>query len=156
MGRGVFIGDEVYIDNEYPENIEIHDGAAISMRAIIVAHNKGSGRVVIEREAFVGPQVVVLCSSGKTLRIGEGAVISAGCVVTRNIAPRTVIAPAPTHVAGHASISIASARTIEEFWSGLRPVRSANVNPARVEARGPESVPDANQTGPETSGKAAS
>ncbi|MFO1305238.1 MAG: hypothetical protein U1F54_16025 [Burkholderiales bacterium] len=121
VGKGVFIGDDVYIDGEYPEMVEIHDGAAISMRSTIIAHNKGPGRVVIEREAFVGPHVVVLTHDGKEIRIGEGAIIGAGCVVSRNVPPRTVIVSAPTQVAGHAAVSLAAAGTIEEFWAGLRP-----------------------------------
>jgi acetyltransferase-like isoleucine patch superfamily enzyme len=124
VGQNVFIGDEVYIDNEYPEMIEIHDHAAVSMRAILIAHSMGPGKIVIEREAFIGPQVVLLCSSGKTLRIGEGAVISAGCVITRDVPARAVIAPAPTHVAGHASVSMPAAKTVEEFWSGLKPAKT--------------------------------
>jgi acetyltransferase-like isoleucine patch superfamily enzyme len=122
VGRDVFIGDDVYIDGEYPELIEIQDGAAISMRATIIAHNKGPGRVIIESEAFVGPQVVIMASGGKILKIGAGAVIGAGCVVSRNVPPRTVLVTAPTQVAGYASVSLATADTIEEFWAGLKPV----------------------------------
>lgn len=121
IGPGVFIGDDVYIDAEYPELVEIQAGAAISMRSTIVAHNKGPGSVVIEREAFIGPHVVVLSSDGKGLRIGEGAVVGAGCVVSRNVPARTIIVAAPTQVAGHATVSLATCDTIEQFWSGLRP-----------------------------------
>ena len=128
IGRGVFIGDDVFIDGEYPEMIEIHDGAGISMRAMIIAHSKGPGRVVIEKEAFIGPQAIILCNGGKVLRIGEGAVISAGCVVSRSVPPRTVVVPAPTRVAGEATISLASAKTLEEFWSGLRPLSKTTRN----------------------------
>ena len=28
----VFIGDDVYLENEYPEAVEIHDGAGIALR----------------------------------------------------------------------------------------------------------------------------
>jgi hypothetical protein len=31
----VFIGDGVYIENEYPENVEIHDGVGIALRTTI-------------------------------------------------------------------------------------------------------------------------
>lgn len=142
IGPGVFIGDDVYIDGEYPERVEIQDGAAISMRATIVAHNKGPGNVIIEKEAFIGPQAIVLCMGGKVLRIGEGAVIGAGCVVSRNVAPRTVIVAAPTQVAGLASISLATAETIEEFWSGLRPVpRKAAKNEGGSVGPAPEDSP---------------
>jgi len=141
IGRDVFIGDDVYIDGEYPEMIEIHDGAAISMRSTILAHNKGPGRVIIEREAFIGPHVVVMTHGGKELRIGEGAVVGAGCVVSRSVAPRTVIMAASTQVAGYASISLATSETIEEFWSGLRP-------PARKTRR--DASADANPESPDS------
>ncbi len=123
IGRGVFIGDDVFIDGEYPEMVEIHDGAAISMRATIIAHNKGPGKVIIEREAFIGPQAVVLCNGGKILRIGEGAVVGAGCVISRNVAPHVVMVSAPAQIVGYATISLATAESNEEFWSGLKPVR---------------------------------
>ena len=130
IGRGVFIGDDVYIDGEYPEMIEIQDGAAVSMRAVIVAHNKGPGKVIIEREAFVGPQAVVMASGGKTLRVGHGAVVGAGCVISRNIAPRAVVIAAPTQVVGEATISLPAAETVEQFWSGLKPISVTNRNAA--------------------------
>jgi hypothetical protein len=128
IGRGVFIGDDVFIDGEYPEMIEIHDRAAISMRAMIIAHTKGPGRVVIEKEAFIGPQAIILCNGGKVLRIGEGAVISAGCVVARSVPPRMVLFPASTKVVGEATISLAASKTLEEFWSGLRPLSKTTRN----------------------------
>lgn len=136
IGRGVFIGDDAYLDGEFPEMIEIQDGAAVSIRAMIIAHNKGPGKVIIEKEAFVGPQAVVIANGGKTLRIGEGAVIGAGCVISRNVAPRTVVVPAATHVVGEASISLAAAETIEEFWSGLRPLKTSRrtANPTTLSA----------------------
>lgn len=121
IGRNVFIGDDVYIDNEYPESIEIQDGVQISIRAVIIAHTRGPGKVIIEKEAFVGPNVIVVCSAGRVLRIGEGAVLSAGCVVTRNVAPHTVLTAASPQVAGHATIPLTRAKTMEEFSSGLTP-----------------------------------
>jgi acetyltransferase-like isoleucine patch superfamily enzyme len=121
IGREVFIGDDVYIDNEYPESIEIQDGVQISIRAMIIAHTRGPGKVIIEKDAFVGPNVVIVCSAGRVLRIGEGAVLSAGCVITRNVAPRTVLTAAPPQVAGRATIPLTRAKTMEEFSSGLTP-----------------------------------
>ncbi len=134
IGRDVFIGDDAYLDGEYPEMIEIQDGAAVSIRAMVIAHNKGPGRVIIEKEAFVGPQAVVIANGGKTLRIGEGAIIGAGCVVSRNVPPRTVMLPAATQVVGEATISLAAAETIEEFWSGLRPLKAGRRTTTRAAA----------------------
>jgi acetyltransferase-like isoleucine patch superfamily enzyme len=119
----VFIGDEVYLDNEYPDAIEIHDQVQISIRAVVIAHTRGAGRVIIERAAFVGPHVVIASSAGRTIRIGEGAVISAGCVVTRSIVPHSVVAPAPLKVLGSATVPLTTVGAMEEFHQGLVPLR---------------------------------
>jgi acetyltransferase-like isoleucine patch superfamily enzyme len=121
IGANVFIGDDVFIDNEYPEYIEIGDNVQISIRAVIVAHTRGPGRVVIEKNAFVGPHCVVACSAGRTLTIGAGAVIGPGCVITRNVPPRvylTMPAPRPTCMA---TVPLPLAKTMDEFITGLRP-----------------------------------
>lgn len=127
MGRNVFIGDDVYVDNEYPESIEIHDGVQISIRAVLIAHTRGPGRIIIEKEAFIGPHAVVACSAGRVLRIGQGAVISAGCVVTKNVPPHMVLNPSPAQAAGYATIPLPAAKTMQEFWSGLRPLQSRKI-----------------------------
>jgi acetyltransferase-like isoleucine patch superfamily enzyme len=124
IGRNVFIGDDVYLDNEYPEAIEIGDDVQISIRAVIIAHTRGPGRVIVGKEAFIGPQVIVACSAGRVIRIGEGAVVSAGCVVTRTVPPHVVLTPARAEVAAHASVSLSVAETMEQFTSGLRPLKS--------------------------------
>jgi serine acetyltransferase len=95
IGRHVFIGEEVYLDNEYPECIEIMDHVQISIRAIVVAHTRGPGRGVIEQGAFVGPNAVLVCGAGRALRIGEGAVIGAGSVITKSVPPGFTSAPVP-------------------------------------------------------------
>ena len=134
IGRGVFIGDDVYLDNEYPESIELHDGVQVSIRAVIVAHTRGPGKVIVEKEAFIGPHVVIACSAGRVLRIGEGAVVSAGCIITKNVAPRSVLSPAPARVTAHAAIPLPRATTMQEFWSGLTPVQPRKTTtPSRPE-----------------------
>ena len=66
------------LENEHPDAVEIQDGVHISVRAMILAHTRGSGNVVIEKDAFIGPNTVIATSGNKTLRIGAGAVVGAG------------------------------------------------------------------------------
>ena len=86
IGKNVFIGEEVYLENEYPERVEIQDGVQISIRATILAHTRGPGTIILEKGCYIGPHVVVVTSAGKTLRVGEGAVVAAGCVITKDVA----------------------------------------------------------------------
>src|SRR4029078_8736959 len=60
MGERVFIGEEVYIDNEYPECVAIECDVQIGIRCIILAHTRGPGEVVIEKAAYIGPNSVIL------------------------------------------------------------------------------------------------
>jgi carbonic anhydrase/acetyltransferase-like protein (isoleucine patch superfamily) len=124
IGTGVFIGDEVYLENEYPESVEIQDGVQISVRATLIAHTRGPGRIILEKDAFIGPHAVILASRGRTVRIGEGAVIGAGCVVTRDVRPRTFIAGEFGRAVGEVRIPLAKAASVEDFIKGLVPIKS--------------------------------
>jgi UDP-3-O-[3-hydroxymyristoyl] glucosamine N-acyltransferase len=133
LGHDVFIGDEVYIENEYPECVEIGNGVQISIRTIILAHTRGAGKVVIDDHAYIGPNVVIACSGTRTLRIGVGAVISAGCVITRDVAPRVLVSSEAPRPVAHAKLSLSETESFQEFIRGLTPIRD------RV--RGTPSVP---------------
>lgn len=131
IGSNVFIADEVYLENEYPEAVEIHDGVQISVRAIIMAHTRGTGKVVIGKDAYVGPNSVVITSGGRLLTIGEGAVIGAGVVVNSNVAPRTFVAGESPRAVAKVRVPLATAETMEDFVRGLIPIRARNAGSAR-------------------------
>jgi hypothetical protein len=131
VGLNVFIGDEVYLENEYPERIEIQDGAQISIRAIVLAHTRGPGWVVIERDAYIGPNAVVVTSAGKTLRIGEGSVVGAGVVVTKDVPARTFIPPQPANPVATVTIPLAKTECVEDFIRGLIPLRTPTQSAVR-------------------------
>jgi len=121
--HGVFIGDDVYIDNEYPECVEIHENASISIRAVIIAHTRGSGRVILEKNSFVGPNVVLCCSAGRTIRIGEGAVIAAGAVVTHSVPARTMVVASPTRAVARVNVPLTNQTSINDFLAGIEPIK---------------------------------
>lgn len=124
IGPGVFIGDEVYLENEFPECIEIHAGAQIGIRSIILAHIRGSGRVIIEKNVWIGPQCVIAVSPDRVLRIGEGAVIGPASVITSDIPAKSFVAPdRPRHIAD-AAVPLAKAETYSSFLHGLRPLKA--------------------------------
>lgn len=119
VGRGVFIGDDVYLDNEWPERIEIQDNVQISIRTIVIAHTRGPGKVIIERDAFVGPNCVLVCGAGRILRIGAGAVVGAGSVITKSVPPHLYVAPPGVEALARVKVPLPVAGTMEEFWAGL-------------------------------------
>lgn len=122
IGRRVWIGDDVYLENEHPEKVELQEGAVLSIRAVVIAHTRGQGNVIIESGAYVGPGAVVICTAGRTLRIGKGAVISTGSIVTSNVLPQMVIAPPRSIPVARASIPFGLAASMEEFMGGLEPL----------------------------------
>ena len=125
IGNNVFIGDEVYLENEYPERVEIHDGVQISVRATILAHTRGPGRVVLEKNAYIGPHVLLVTSEGKVLRIGEGAVIGAGCVITKNVDSHTLVMGEFGKPVAEVRLPLSKADRLEDFVKGLMPLKYA-------------------------------
>jgi acetyltransferase-like isoleucine patch superfamily enzyme len=134
IGRNVFIGDDVYLDNEYPECIEIHDNVSISMRAILIAHTRGPGRIVLEKDSFVGPNAVLCCYAGREIRIGAGAVVAAGAVVTRSVPAQTLVAPPPARAVARLRRPLTIHTSIPEFLAGMVPLPRAGSKGRNLEA----------------------
>lgn len=99
--KHTFIGEDVIFDTNYPEDIIIESGAGITARCIILSHffendnNKyhhfSRGKVVIKRNAYIGTGTVIC----KPVTIGEGAIIGASSVVTKDIPPFEIWAGNP-------------------------------------------------------------
>ena len=128
MGKGVFIGDDVYIDNEYPECVEVRENVSISMRALLIAHTRGPGRIILEKDSFVGPNAVICCYAGRVIRIGEGAVVAAGAIVTRSVPAKTLFAPPSSRAVAKLARPLTLGTSIEDFLAGMSPIRSAFSN----------------------------
>ena len=125
IGKGVWIGYDVILDSSVPGLIVIEDGASISMRAMIIAHFKESRGVRIERDAFVGPGVIIL----PNVQVGEGAVIKAGTVVSQSIPPRTIVEGNPAVAVGRCEIPLLPDVSLRQFAKGLRPLTTNKSNP---------------------------
>ena len=123
IGRNVWIGQLVYIDEIHPTDVTIGDNCTIGLRTSIISHfysgprrSTGNGKVVIEKDVFIGPHCVIL----PNVRIGEGAVIRAGSVVSRNVPPRTFWGPPGAEALGVATVPLTPDHTYEEFAEGLK------------------------------------
>jgi acetyltransferase-like isoleucine patch superfamily enzyme len=115
VGRDVYVGEELHVTDDLDNNtcaLSIGDRVAIAQRVLIVlssyANNSlyrdvfGStyGRVAIERDAWIGAGVIIL----PNVTIGEGAVVGAGSVVTRDVAPFTIVAGNPARLIRHVEL----------------------------------------------------
>jgi heptaprenylglycerol acetyltransferase len=122
IGSNVFIGDEVYLENNHPECIDIGDNVQIGIRTIIMAHLRGPGRVVIAEDAYIGPGCVIAAAHGRTVRIGAGAVIGALSAITTDVPPRALIRSGSPEQVATVRQPLATAGSYQEFLRGLAPL----------------------------------
>ena len=123
IGKGVWIGQLVYIDDLHPEEVSIGDNSTIGLRTSIFTHfywgprrQKSNGKVFIENDVFVGPHCVIL----PNVHIGEGAVIKAGTVVSRNVPAHTFWGTPPAEALGTATVPLTAEYGYEKFMRGMR------------------------------------
>jgi acetyltransferase-like isoleucine patch superfamily enzyme len=118
----VFIGDDVYLENEYPESIELQDGAQVFVRSILLAHTRGLGRIVVGKDAMIGANSVLTATAGTTLTIGEGAVVSASSVIASSVPPHTLVGNQKAKPLAKVTVPFSLDTTYQEFLRGLRPL----------------------------------
>ena len=119
----VFIGDDVYIENEYPEKIEINDGAQIVLRSILMVHFRGVGKIVIGKNVWIGPGSIIAASPGQTLKIGEAAVLAANSVVTKDIPAFTFVGGVPAKPIAKVTVPMTMDGSYADFKKGLIPIK---------------------------------
>ena len=123
IGRNVFIGDDVYLENEYPECIEIGDNVEIALRTVVLAHLRGPGNIVVKRNAWIGACCLISVVNDRTLTIGEGAVVGAGSIVTNSLPDSVFVRPGAAAPVATVSTPLAIAPSYLAFLRGLRPLR---------------------------------
>ena len=106
IGEKVYIGEDLIIvdDLKDPRNyLTIGDRVAISPRVTLVLHTKPNwsriadyvnsrkGTIIIKSDAWIGTGAVIL----PDVEIGEGSVVGANSVVTKNVPPYTIVRGIP-------------------------------------------------------------
>lgn len=135
MGKRVWISQGVYFDELYPEAISIGDNTTIGLRTSIFAHfhwgphreSNGAKPVVIGDNVFIGPHCVILPG----VRIGAGAVIKAGTVVTRSVPPNIFFGDSPGRPLARITVPVGANSPYEDFVRGLKPLDSGTSIPAQ-------------------------
>ncbi|MCR4264363.1 MAG: acyltransferase [Candidatus Roizmanbacteria bacterium] len=98
VGDDTIIGDHVFLDGRDQLRIGNHVALASSVMIYNAQHDIDdehfrpvSKPVVIEDYVFIGPRAIIL--PGVT--VGKGAVVAAGAVVSKDVAPFTVVGGVP-------------------------------------------------------------
>jgi acetyltransferase-like isoleucine patch superfamily enzyme len=131
IGKNVWISQYVYIDENHPEVVTIGDNCTIGLRTSIFTHfywgprqtHNGFKPVVIENNVFIGPHCLILPG----VRIGEGAVIKGGSVLTKNVPAHTLWGPPNSGPLGRVTVPLTPENSYEAFMRGLRPRRKKNI-----------------------------
>jgi acetyltransferase-like isoleucine patch superfamily enzyme len=132
IGERSWIGFDTLIEPEYPHRVVIGDRVAIGIRVLILAHFAHHGRnretssggidervsVRIEDDVFIGPGAVIM----PNVTIGAGAVVTAGSVVTRSVAPLTMVQGNPAKPIARCGVPLGLDTPIKEFYSRLTPI----------------------------------
>ncbi len=99
------IGEDVHFDSVYPQNITIYNEVHITRGCTFLTHHLDTknpdrtdihwqeNKITIMPRAFIGTNTII-CSN---VTIGEGAIVGAGSVVTKDIPPYQVWAGNPAH-----------------------------------------------------------
>ncbi len=105
IGQQVYIGEDLIIIDELDDKgrVRIGDRVAISERVTLVISSNpnfsrirpfvkdGHGHIEIDDDAWLGTGCIIL----PDVRIGKGAVVGAGSVVTKDVPDFTVVAGVP-------------------------------------------------------------
>ena len=132
IGERTWIGSDTLIEPSYPHRVVIGDRVAIGIRVLILAHFAHHGRnretsegaldervsVRIEDDVFVGPGAIIM----PNVTIGAGAVITAGSVVTRSVAPLTMVQGNPAKPIARCGVPLGLDTPIKEFYRRLTPI----------------------------------
>ena len=119
IGKGVWIGYDAIIETAYPHLVRIEDRAVIGIRTTIIAHFREAQGVVIDEDAVLGPGVIVL----PNVRVGKGAVVTAGSVVTCSVPPMVMVQGNPAKPVAKIGVMLAKNTSLKEFSTHLKPLR---------------------------------
>lgn len=118
----VFIGDDVYLENAHPECIEIHDGAQIALRTNIICHFRGTGKIIIGENVWIGMSCNIAASPGQILHIGEGSTVGMSSTVTQDVPPYTFVVGSPAKPKYRVTVPMTLDTSFEDWKNGLKPL----------------------------------
>jgi acetyltransferase-like isoleucine patch superfamily enzyme len=136
IGHRTWVGFDTLIEPSYPHRVEIGDRVAIGIRVLILAHFAHRGRnrqsatgelddrvsVRVEDDVFIGPGAIIM----PNVTVGHGAVVASGSVVTRSVAPLTMVQGNPARPIARCGVPLGLDTPVKEFYAHLTPIESTS------------------------------
>lgn len=92
--EGVTIEDEVFVGHNVTFINDLYPRATTASGALQTEEDWSVGKTVVKRGASIGSSSTLLCG----ITVGEGAIVGAGSVVTRDVPPYSIVAGSPARV----------------------------------------------------------
>ena len=123
IGHRTFIGTAVLIETAHPQLVAIGKGCDIGTRTTIIAHQQGEAvtdepTVRIGDDVFVGPCSTLL----PHVKIGDGAVVVAGSVVTKSVPAGVMVQGNPAAPVARCGVPLGRSTPMREFYRALTPL----------------------------------
>lgn len=116
VGKKVFIGDDIYIDAGYADLITIDDHVHIAARSMLLCHKRDlsnycrgdnysqkkymTGKIHLKKGCAIGTSTLIMPG----ITVGEGAVVGAFSLVTKDIPAWTIAAGSPAKIIRQISV----------------------------------------------------
>ena len=108
FGKNIKIGKDVFVNSgccfQDQGGVTLGDGCLVGHNVVFATldHDKRPGRrgdmtaapIVVGKDVWIGAHATIL----KGVKIGDGAIVAAGAVVTRDVPPNTIAAGVPARV----------------------------------------------------------
>jgi acyl-[acyl carrier protein]--UDP-N-acetylglucosamine O-acyltransferase len=126
IGKNVWISLNVILETESPNLITIDDSAFIGIGVIVIAHFRESRHGVrIGKQAFIGPGAIIL----PNVEIGDGAVVTAGSVVSKSVPAMTVVQGNPAIPVAKCGVPLEPGTSLMKFSMRLKSLSSVGPSP---------------------------
>lgn len=122
IGKNVHWGTNIIVDYPFPYFVNVEDGASIAGNDYFLAHCKPLEYHSACSESFVAPitvhkhaWVAINVTIMPGVEIGEGAIVSAGSIVSKDVPPFTVVKGDPAKVVADLAEVLRPNYPAEEF-----------------------------------------
>ena len=123
-----------HFDRTHPQGIHVGERSYVALRSIVLAHDMTRAKRAhtrIGRHCFIGAGAVLLPG----VSIGDGSIVAAGAVVTRDVPPRSIVAGSPARV-------VREGIDVGPYGRLRKPSPSLETSPGTSPGTSPETSPE--------------